>query len=100
MMLRSASFFRQRQDILRIVMAMSVRLFACFICAAAAAADLHPIVEARSGYLFGAVADGKWIKADEAAKSMSDEATYRVYGLNPVVRRSEGRQTEKRRRAM
>ena len=51
------------------------------ICAGATAAELHPIVEVRSGYLFGAIADGKWIKADEAAKSLPDETTYRIYGL-------------------
>lgn len=34
------------------------------------AADLHPIVEVQSGYLFGAISDGKWIKADETAKSI------------------------------
>ena len=49
------------------------------------AADLHPIVEVQSGYLFGAVADGKWIKADEAAKTMTDETTYRVYGLTQAL---------------
>jgi hypothetical protein len=48
---------------------------------ASPAAELHPIVEAQSGFLFGATADGKWIKADEAAKSIADETTYRVYGL-------------------
>ncbi len=46
-----------------------------------AAADLHPIVEVQSGYLFGASGDGKWIKAKEAAKSLADQTTYRVYGL-------------------
>ena len=46
-----------------------------------AKAELHPIVEVQSGYLFGAIVDGKWIKADEAAKSLPDETTYRVYGL-------------------
>ena len=54
---------------------------ALLICAATAAGDLHPIVEAQSGYLFGAIADGKWIKADEAAKLIGDETSYRVYGL-------------------
>ena len=49
------------------------------------AADLHPIVEVETGYLFGAVVDGKWIKADEAAKSMSDETIYRVYGLTQAM---------------
>ena len=32
---------------------------------ASSAADLHPIVEVQNGYLFGAISDGKWIKADE-----------------------------------
>lgn len=51
------------------------------LAAVANAADLHPIVDVQNGYLFGAVADGKWIKADEAVKSMTGEITYRVYGL-------------------
>jgi hypothetical protein len=55
----------------------------------AKAADLHPIVEVQSGYLFGAVADGKWIKAD-AAKSMTDETTYRVYGLTQALGEAKG----------
>lgn len=38
-------------------------------------------MEVQSGYLFGAISDGKWIKADEAAKLIGDETTYRVYGL-------------------
>jgi hypothetical protein len=57
---------------------------------AATAADLHPIVEVQSGYLLGAVADGKWIKADEAAKSMADETTYRVYGLTQSLGEAKG----------
>jgi hypothetical protein len=39
------------------------------ICAAAAAAELHPIVEVQIGYFFGAVSGGKWLKAAESAKS-------------------------------
>jgi hypothetical protein len=53
--------------------------------AASSAADLHPIVEVQSGYLFGAISDGKWIKADEAAKLIGDETTYRVYGLTQAL---------------
>jgi hypothetical protein len=56
------------------------------ICTAASpAADLHPIVEVPSGYLFGAISDGKWIKADEAAKLIGDETTYRVYGVTQAL---------------
>ena len=51
----------------------------------AVAADLHPIVEVQSGYLFGASGDGKWIKPDEAAKSMAGETTYRVYGITAAL---------------
>jgi hypothetical protein len=63
---------------------------ALLICSAAAAADLLPIVEVQSGYLFGAIADGKWIKADEAAKSMANEVTYRVYGLTESLGEAKG----------
>jgi hypothetical protein len=60
------------------------------ISAAASAADLHPIVEVESGYLFGATADGKWMKAEEAVKAMSDEATYRIYGLTQALGQAKG----------
>lgn len=53
-------------------------LGALLICAAVPAAELHPIVEVQSGYLFGAIADGKWIKANEAAKLIGDGTTFRV----------------------
>jgi hypothetical protein len=53
-------------------------------------AGLHPIVEVESGYLFGASADGKWIKADEAAKSMTDETTYQIYGLTQALGQAKG----------
>jgi hypothetical protein len=68
-----------------------VRLFALLICGATAAAnDLHPIVEVQTGYLLGASGDGKWIKADEAAKSLADETTYRIYGLTQPLGETKG----------
>ena len=54
------------------------------------AADLHPIVEVQSGYLFGAISDGKWIKADETAKLIGDETAYRVYGLTQALGDAKG----------
>ena len=57
----------------------------CICTGASSAADLHPIVEVQSGYLFGAISDGKWIKADETAKLIGDETTYRVYGLTQAL---------------
>jgi hypothetical protein len=44
----------------------------------------------QSGYLFGATADGKWIKADEAAKTLSGETTYQVYGLTESLGEAKG----------
>jgi len=45
------------------------------------AADLHPIIEIETGYFFGGSENGKWIKADQAAKSTGKKTTYQVYGL-------------------
>jgi hypothetical protein len=64
-----------------IVVLLSQLVSNIVICAGATAAELHPIVEVQSGYLFGAIDGGKWIKAEEAAKSLPDQMTYRVYGL-------------------
>jgi hypothetical protein len=63
---------------------------ALLIVGGATAADLHPIVEVETGHLFGATADRKWIKAEEAAKAMSDEATYRIYGLTQSLGQAQG----------
>ena len=51
---------------------------------------MHPIVEIQSGYLFGATADDKWLKADETAKALSGGTTYRVYGLTEPLGESKG----------
>jgi hypothetical protein len=49
------------------------------------AVDLHPIIEIETGYFFGASENGKWIKAQEAAKSLANKTTYQVYGLTKQV---------------
>jgi hypothetical protein len=56
----------------------------------AAKADVHPIVEVQTGYLFGATANSKWIKSDEAAKAISDERTYKIYGLTQSLGEAKG----------
>ncbi len=43
--------------------------------------DLHPIIEIETGYFFGGSENGKWIKADQAAKSTRKKTTYQVYSL-------------------
>ena len=60
------------------------------LSATAIAADLHPIVEADTGYLFGGSADGKWIKAEKAAKSMKGRTAFRVFGLTQEVGKATG----------
>ncbi len=61
-----------------------------WISASALAAELHPIVEVESGYFFGATRNGKWIKAEKAAKSISDGAVYRVYSLTEQLGEAMG----------
>jgi hypothetical protein len=56
----------------------------------AAKADVHPIVEVQSGYLFGAAAEGKWIKAEEVAKALHGKTTYHVYGLTQSFGEAKG----------
>jgi hypothetical protein len=67
-----------------------IGLGAFFICAIATAADIHPIVQVQSGYLFGATADGKWMKAEDAAKALPGETTYQVYGLTQSLGQAKG----------
>jgi FG-GAP repeat len=67
-----------------------IATWSLLIVGATLAADLHPIVELQTGYLFGATADGKWIKAEEAAKGLNDETTYRIYGLTQSLGQAKG----------
>jgi hypothetical protein len=55
------------------------------ISTVAPAADLHPIIEIKTGYFFGGSENGKWIKADQAAKSLANKTTYQVYGLTKHI---------------
>ena len=73
--------------LVRLIIALSV----LSICGKVAiAADLHPIVEVQSGYLFGATSNGKWIKAEEAAKALPGETMYQVYGLTQSLGQAKG----------
>jgi hypothetical protein len=56
----------------------------------ALAADLHPIVEVNTGYFFGASAEGKWIEAGRAAKSITPDTVYRVYSLTEQLGEAKG----------
>ena len=64
------------------------------ICTGASpATDLHPIVEIESGFLFGAISDGKWIKADETAKLIGDETIPSLW-IDAGTWRRQSRQTK------
>src|SRR5437870_11069754 len=66
-------------------------LAALLICTGVSpAAELHPIVEFKSGYLFGATSNGKWMKAEDAAKALPGETTYQVYGLTQSLGEAKG----------
>ncbi len=60
------------------------------LSATAIAADLHPIVEVDTGYLFGGSVDGKWVKAKQAAKSMKGGTPFRVFRLTDEVGKATG----------
>jgi len=70
--------------------AFPLALGTSFVCASGIAADLHAIVEVQSGYLFGATQNGKWIKAEDAAKALPDETTYQIYGLTESLGEGKG----------
>src|SRR6266516_1338974 len=73
--------------LVRLIIALGV----LSICGKVAiAANLHPIVEVHSGYLFGATSNGNWMKAEEAAKTLPGETTYQVYGLTEPLGESKG----------
>ena len=63
---------------------------ALLICARAVAAELHPIVEVQTGYFFGAVCGGKWLKAEESAKSLKANTNYQIYSLTAKVGEAKG----------
>lgn len=67
---------------------MSMRFLAasvllCFV--AAARAEIHPVVEVKSGVLLGASAGQKWFDGATAAKQFKPETTFRVFELGKEV---------------
>src|SRR5687767_14230725 len=66
--------------------------FALILSAAFAATteSVHPVVDAQSGYLLGGSKNGKWVNANEAAKTLKGGETYRVYGNTAAARNTTG----------
>ena len=62
--------------------------------AAASAADIHPIVEAESGFLFGTHLEGKWLDAGKTAKLMKPGTEFRLYSLTAEAGSAKGGKPE------
>ena len=68
-----------------------ITLSGALVCATGViAAELHPIVEAESGYFFGASAGKEWIKAKQALNSVTDATVFRVYSLTEQLGETKG----------
>jgi hypothetical protein len=84
---RSIDCYNATVKLVRLVFALSVLSIGGKV---AIAAEPHPIVAVEFGYFFGATANGKWIKAEGAAKSIPDETAYRIYGLTQPLGEAKG----------
>jgi len=60
---------------------------------AATSTDVHPIVDAQSGYLLGGSKNGKWISAGETAKSLQGGEKYSVYAADARAGQTTGSRT-------
>jgi len=66
---------------------MKHALFATLLSAFtfAATAEIHPVVEVETGFLFGSARKGKWLSAVETAKAMRGGEEYRLYSPTKAV---------------
>lgn len=69
---------------------IAVFCFVVYGLSAAVAAEVHPIVEVETGYLFGGTANRKWIGAKEIAKRLPEKTTYRTYSLTTEIEQTTG----------
>lgn len=63
------------------------------LVAPAADAKIHPLVDARFGYLLGGSRNGKWVSDKETAKAIMGREAYRVYGASTLLGNSTGSKT-------
>jgi hypothetical protein len=88
----SLQLVRRRQKIKTNALLALTGLLGLLGVSVASAADQHPIIEIETGYFFGASEKRKWIKADQAAKSVTGETDYRVYSLTNELGQVKGSQ--------
>jgi hypothetical protein len=62
-----------------------------FACASASRAEIHPIVEVKSGILLGASDGQKWLKPKQAAKQFKPGLSFRTFDLGKEVGRAKAR---------
>jgi hypothetical protein len=53
-------------------------------------ADLYPVLEVGTDFLIGASSNGKWVKAENAAKGLRGGEKYRLYSATKLVGTSKG----------
>ena len=67
---------------------MKMKLYTAAIllaCGASAMGEKFPIIDARYGYLIGAIENGKWLESNDATKSVKPGTKLQVYGLTGAV---------------
>ena len=53
-------------------------------------AELHPVLEAETGFLLGSARKGKWLSAKETAKGLRGGEEYRLYSATKLIGNRKG----------
>jgi hypothetical protein len=71
-------------------------VYAAFLITASASAhaELHPIVQAETGFLIGASSEGRWLESEEAAKALRPGVGFRLFGLQNEMTSAKAGKTE------
>jgi hypothetical protein len=56
----------------------------------ALAAELHPVLEAETGFLLGSARKGRWLSAKETAKGLRGGEEYRLYSATKLIGNRKG----------
>ncbi|MCE9609638.1 MAG: hypothetical protein K8R23_05465 [Chthoniobacter sp.] len=79
-------------DLLR-VLSFGLRIF-LLSAAVIARADIHPIVSAQDGLLFGSAGGGQWVSHEKAKGAIKGGETYRLYSLTAALGTAKGGKPE------
>ena len=68
--------------------------FLLLACSPALPAEIHPIVEVKSGILLGATTGHKWLDGEQAAKQFKPGLSLRIFDLGREVRAAKAQKVE------